>query len=110
MPIGLTKDAGWEIGVSRTVPHDPEAVWALLEDVRSWLGGEPDAVRSHHPYDRMRLAWRGTIVQVVIRPAKTGTSIRFHQEKLTSAAEREAQRAHWKAVIDRLVARLEAGA
>ena len=108
MPVGLTKDAGWEIGVSRTVPHDPEAVWALLEDVPSWLGGEPDSVRSHNPHDRMRLASRGTIVQVVIRQGKTGTSIRFHQEKLQSAEEREAQRTHWKGVIDRLVERLEA--
>ena len=27
---GLTKDAGWEIGVSRTVPYPVEQVWDLL--------------------------------------------------------------------------------
>ena len=107
MPVGLTKDAGWEIGVSRTVPFGPEEVWALLEDVPSWLGGEPDSIRSHRPLDRIRLGWKGTIVQVVVRPMKTGTSIRFHQERLASAEEREAQRAHWRAVLDRLVSRLD---
>ena len=107
MPVGLTKGAGWEIGVSRTVPHDAEAVWKVLDDVPSWLGGEPESVRSHRPMDRIRVGWKGTVVQVVIRPAKTGTSIRLHQEHLRSADEREAQRAHWKGVLDRIAGRLD---
>ena len=28
--VGQTKDAGFEIGVSRTVEHPPEAVWGFL--------------------------------------------------------------------------------
>jgi hypothetical protein len=107
MPVGLTKDAGWEIGVSRTVPHDTDTVWALLEDIPGWLGEQPDDVRSNRPHDRIRVRWHDTTVQVAIRPTKTGTSIRFHQEHLRSAKERERQREHWKGVLDRLAADLE---
>lgn len=102
MPVGKTKDAGWEIGVSRTVPLSPAEVWARIEDPKAWLGADPDEVRSTHPLDRIRVGWRGTIVQVAITPAKTGTKVTFHQERLADAAERERQRVRWKDVLDRL--------
>jgi hypothetical protein len=30
MPTGLTKDAGWQIGVSRTLPDPPSPVWDFI--------------------------------------------------------------------------------
>jgi len=102
MPVGKTKDAGWQIGVSRTVPLPLDEAWARVEDPAAWLGEAPDDVRSHHPQDRIRVAWKGTIVQVVVRPATTGTRVGFHQERLSGPEEREQQRTHWAAVIDRL--------
>jgi hypothetical protein len=102
MPVGKTRDSGWQIGVSRTVPLTPEEVWARIEDTSAWLGEETDDVRSHRPLDRIRVGWDGTIVQVAITKAKTGTTVRFHQEHLADAEHRERQRAHWSAVIDRL--------
>lgn len=106
MPVGRTKDAGWQIGVSRTVPLSMDDVWARLEDVESWLGEPADDVRSHRPHDRIRVGWHGTIVQVAVRPAATGTSVRFHQERLPDAEARERQREHWRSVLDRLFADL----
>jgi uncharacterized protein YndB with AHSA1/START domain len=41
MPIGKTKDAGWQIGVSRTLAHPADKVWELLTSERGtavWLG------------------------------------------------------------------------
>lgn len=102
MPVGKTRDAGWQIGVSRTVPLTPDEVWARIDDPAAWLGEEADDVRSCRPLDRIRVGWKGTIVQVAISPAKTGTTVRFHQEHLADADERERQRAHWSAVLDRL--------
>ncbi|CAN5416586.1 SRPBCC domain-containing protein [soil metagenome] len=102
MPVGKTKDAGWQIGVSRTVALSAEECWRVIEDPAAWLGGPADDVRSFRPLDRVRVGWNGTIVQVAITPAKTGTTVRFHQERLADADERERQRAHWKAVLDRL--------
>ena len=116
MPTGLTKDAGWQIGVSRTLPCTPEEAWDLLtsdEGRAVWQApedGTAGEVRSLRPLDRMRVIWtpagwdHDTTVQVVVRPAKTGTSIRFHQERMANADERERQRAHWSAVLDRLEA------
>ncbi len=132
-PVGKTKDVGWEIGVSRTVPHDADEVWKLLTSptgVGIWLGeglsfpAEPGAayktadgtvgeVRSFRPGDRLRLTWQppdwshDSTVQVAISPAKAGTTINFHQERLADSDEREAQRAHWSPVIERLRAELD---
>ncbi len=82
MPVGKTKDAGWEIGVSRTIPLPLEEAWARIEDPAAWLGEPATDVRSLHPLQLIRVGWNSTIVQVRVVPTKTGTSVRFHQERL----------------------------
>jgi uncharacterized protein YndB with AHSA1/START domain len=136
-PTGLTKDAGWEIGVSRTFRCDLDHVWQVLTSrtgVEVWLGrgavlphragatwdapdGSSGEVRSFKPLDRVRLTHQApgqaepTTVQVALseRHAKDGprTIVRFHQDRLTDADQREAQRAHWQAVMDDLARDLE---
>jgi uncharacterized protein YndB with AHSA1/START domain len=119
MPVGRTKDAGWEIGVSRTFPCDLDHAWRVLTSpraLRTWLGSGSlptgERLRSMRPLDRVRLTWRppgadhDTVLQVsvsVSRARKGGTVVNFHQEHLADAAEREAMRARWKAVVDELV-------
>lgn len=126
--IDLTKDAGWEIGVSRVVKADRQAVWDLLTGPRGvelWLGegvvlpqevgqcfrspaGTCGEVRSFRPLDRVRLLWQPcgwdhpSTLQVEVSPGAGGTTVRFHQERLAGPQEREVQRWHWKAVLDRL--------
>jgi uncharacterized protein YndB with AHSA1/START domain len=134
MPVGETRDAGWEIGVSRTVGHPVEQVWALLTSRRGldlWLGagaspapergatyestgGTRGEVRSWHRHDRIRLTWQPgdwdheTIVQVTVRANGDRTTIGFHQERMVDGAERERQRDHWRAVMDRVEDALDA--
>ncbi|MGW0122911.1 SRPBCC domain-containing protein [Streptomyces sp. NPDC003327] len=118
MPVGLTRDAGWEIGVSKTLPLPVDAVWDFLmspEGLAVWLGsalperGDP-ALRSLRPRDRVRLTYGGTVLQVTVSPSGDGrTVLRFHQEHLTSADERERRRAHWKSVTARVTEALGAG-
>ena len=129
MPVGLTKDAGWEIGISRTVHHPIEKVWATLssdDGVATWLGegvdlpmepgesyttadGTHGEIRSCRPNDRIRLTWQpagwshDSTVQVALSRAASGTTVRFHQERLADAKERERQRKHWTAVLDRFL-------
>jgi uncharacterized protein YndB with AHSA1/START domain len=132
-PVGLTQDAGWEIGVSRTVAAPREVVWDLLvsdEGRALWLGagatpatekgapwsaddGTAGELRSFRPPERIRLTWRppgwdhdSTVQVVVTAKGPDRTVINFHQERLAGAAEREHQRAHWSAVLDRLVGEL----
>lgn len=102
MSVGETKDAGWEIGVSRTVPLPLEEAWARIEDPAAWLGEPATDLRSLHPLQLIRVGWNSTIVQVRVVPTKTGTSVRFHQERLAGSEERERQREHWRSVLDRL--------
>ncbi|WP_328470807.1 SRPBCC family protein [Streptomyces sp. NBC_00448] len=129
MPTGLTKDAGWQIGVSRTLPHPPSVVWDFVsgaEGLALWLGpgaaltpergaayrtaaGVTGEVRGYRPLDRIRVTHGTTTVQAALRPTADGdrTVLRFHQEHLASAEERERRRAHWNRVMDEVAAALD---
>jgi uncharacterized protein YndB with AHSA1/START domain len=135
-PIGLTRDAGFEIGVSRTVDAPPGRVWEVLVSeagVATWLGpgvrlpADPTAakgtpyrtadgtrgeIRSFHPAGRLRLTWQPpdwdheSTVQVTVTSRGGRSVIRFHQERLAGPDERARQREHWRAVMDAVVDRL----
>ncbi|MFH8366303.1 SRPBCC domain-containing protein [Streptomyces sp. NPDC018031] len=95
MPTGLTKDAGWQIGVSRTLDAPLSVVWDFVsgpEGLALWLGpgatleaakgaryttadGTVGEVRGYRSRDRIRVTHhpRGqehtTTVQVAVAPA-----------------------------------------
>jgi uncharacterized protein YndB with AHSA1/START domain len=133
-PTGLTKGAGWEIGVSRSVVFPLDEVWDFLTSAEGsavWLGagvqrldqpgrayqtsdGTSGEIRSFRPLDRVRLTWQpadwshdSTVQFTLSRAASGRTVLRFHQERLVDATEREQQRAHWAAVLDAVVTALE---
>ncbi len=134
--VGKTKDAGWQIGVSKTVPYPIDQVWALLTSTKGvaiWLGavaelettkgapyrtsaGVVGEVRSFLPYDRIRLTWRGhdwdhdTTVQVATVGKDDTTLLRFHQERLAGPEERKRQRVHWQTVMDAVMTALKSSA
>lgn len=131
-PTGLTRDAGWQIGVSRTFRVSVEDAWDVLvstEGLALWLGAGVDTplargqryqthdgttgeIRSVRPRDRVRLTWQpegrpdDATVQVTVTPAASGCTVRFHTDRLYDGDEREAMRAHWRTVADRLGATL----
>jgi uncharacterized protein YndB with AHSA1/START domain len=129
MPTGLTRDAGWEIGVSRTLPHPPAEVWDFVsgpEGLALWLGagavltpgrgasyrtddGVTGEVRGWQHGRKIRVTHGTTTVQVALTGTAGGTRtlLRFHQERLAGAGERERQRAHWRRVLDRVAAALD---
>jgi uncharacterized protein YndB with AHSA1/START domain len=130
-PTGLTKDAGWQVGVSRTIPIELDVAWDFLVSptgLRLWLGevtapladgaayetrdGTTGEVRSLRPRDRVRLTWKPegreqpATVQVAVTPAQRGTTVRFHTERLVSEDERERLRRRWREALDRIEAQL----
>ena len=121
MPVGKTKDAGWEIGVSRSFPCSVEHGWSVLtgpEGLPVWLGATSlppdDELRSLRPLDRIRLTFRppgwshDSTLQVAVTRSPSGkTVVRFHQERMAGPEEREAQRDHWRSVLDRLAPLLD---
>ncbi|RFU87806.1 SRPBCC domain-containing protein [Streptomyces triticagri] len=132
-PTGLTQDAGWQIGVSRTLPYPPAVVWdfiASADGIALWLGegaelpaaprkgtpfvnaaGESGEIRSYRPGDRIRATLGSTTVQVTVSEARSSDGTRavlgFHQEHLPSAHERERRRDHWQSAMDRAAQALE---
>ncbi|ONI83097.1 activator of Hsp90 ATPase 1 family protein [Actinosynnema sp. ALI-1.44] len=134
--VGLTKDAGWQIGVSKTVDHPAPAVWAFLtspEGIAIWLGegvtvlsdlgagyetkgGVRGETRSFHNHGRLRLTWQPkdwkheTTLQLTVTPVGEGRArLGVHQERLADAAERDQQRRHWQGVVAALVEALPGG-
>ena len=131
-PVGKTKDAGWQIGVSRTVPVDVDDAWEYLTSERGlavWLGkgvGPPLArgqsyettdgtrgeIRSFRPHDRIRVTWQPpdrpdhATVQIALQPAATGCTFRFHTERLHDGEERERMRDHWRSIAGTIEADL----
>ena len=130
-PTGLTKDAGWEVGVSRTLPVELDVAWDFLispAGLGLWLGevtsplakgaeyttrdGTTGEVRSMRPRDRVRLTWKPegreqpATVQVAVTPARHGTTVRFHTERLVSKDERGRLRQRWRQALDRIEAQL----
>ncbi|WP_027942618.1 SRPBCC domain-containing protein [Amycolatopsis taiwanensis] len=131
--VGRTRDAGWQIGVSKTIDCPVEEVWDFITSpagIAIWLGegvtvlsehgagyetttGIHGETRSFRELDRIRLTWQppgwshDTTLQLAVRPAGAGRAmLRVHQERLADAAERERQRRHWQGVIAALVAAL----
>lgn len=124
---GLTKDAGWELGVRTTVPAPLNAVWDYLvgEGLQVWLGtidalptekgaeyrtdeGTRGTVRGFTPYNRLRVGWQPkgqrheTVLQLTVREAANGTTIGIHQEKMLDRDERWKMLGHWKLVTAEL--------
>jgi uncharacterized protein YndB with AHSA1/START domain len=127
--VGHTRDAGWEIGVSKTIARPVEDVWGFITSppgIAIWLGegvtvrsergagyettaGVHGEMRSVRELDRIRLTWQpkdwphDTTLQLTVRSAGAGrTTLGVHQERLADKAEREQQRAHWQAVVNAL--------
>jgi uncharacterized protein YndB with AHSA1/START domain len=125
-PVGLTKSAGFQIGVRRTLPITSEKAWELLfsqEGLKIWLGdlsslplqkgeryktqqGVSGEIRVVRPKEQLRMTlqkknWTyASTCQIRLIPKSTGkTTISFHQENLDSAAEREEMKLHWEEVL-----------
>lgn len=127
-PVGLTKDAGWQIGVRRTLPCSCREAWRLLTSsrgLRVWLGALPcldasasaayeleDGTRGELkvfvPDSHLRITWqpegwpRPSTIQVRVIAQGDRCVIAFHQEHLPGSAEREQRRAHYAAALDEL--------
>lgn len=129
-PVGRTRDAGWQIGVSKTINRPVSEVWDFItspEGIAIWLGdgvtvlsdrgagyetatGVRGETRSFRELDRVRLTWQppdwthDTTLQLTVSSAGEGRArLVVHQERLADATEREQQRRHWQGVVNALV-------
>lgn len=122
---GLTRDAGWQVGVRKTFPILLEDAWKLItsqEGISAWLGklpgfqpGEGAEYRLEDgafgkftvfkPGSHMRLTWqpgdypRPSIIQVRVISAGDNTVIAFHQEHLPDAVSRGERKQFFNQVV-----------
>lgn len=105
---GKTRDAGWQVGVRRTLPLELDEAWRLLTSppwLHHWSGLEaldPDnpAVRSLTAPRVIRVRTPDALVQLRMQPAASGTTIAFHEEHLPDAKSRTVRKGHWAQFLD----------
>ncbi|MEM0999396.1 MAG: SRPBCC domain-containing protein [Bacteroidota bacterium] len=132
--VGLTKDAGFQLGVRKTVHVTHEEAWAYIfsmEGMEVWLGEVPGGslvrgseqtlsdgtwieIRTFKQLSHVRMKWRPEAwentsrLQLRVYPrGRAKTVIAFHQEMLQDETQRMQMKAHWKSVVDRLIELLE---
>lgn len=129
VPVGVTKDAGVQIGVRRTVAAAKEKVWHFLtspQGVQLWIGetapfewevgqtfgsleGASGKLTVVMPFQKLRMSWqRGdwekpSRLQIYLLTTNTGkTTIALHQEMLEDVYMREVMRKFWVGIIDEI--------
>jgi uncharacterized protein YndB with AHSA1/START domain len=129
--LGETRDAGFQVGVQRSVPARRAEVWELLTSrPELWLGegavrieegerydvtGASGEIRVVRPGERLRLTWQPNgwaapaTLQVTLAESASGrTTIHVHLEKLPNGEARQSMRAHWREALGRLAAACDA--
>lgn len=132
--VGQTADAGFQVGVQRSVAVAPAEAWELVTTrPELWLGegaevafavgeryrapsgqgasGACGVVRVVKPGVRLRMTWQpegwpapATLQLTLTASGSGGTVVGAHLEKLPDADAREAMRARWRAALERIAA------
>lgn len=125
-PVGVTKDAGVQIGVRRTIAADKERVWRYMlsaDGLKRWIGTVPEfrlekgfAFESAEgvagkltvvqPLHKLRMTWKRpeweqhSRLQIYWLSASRGrTTVSIHQEMLEDVYIREQMRRYWEETL-----------
>ncbi|ROI06972.1 hypothetical protein EGI16_02020 [Chryseobacterium sp. G0240] len=107
---GLTKDAGWQFGIRRTVALPLNEVWDYLfsdEGMKLWTEGVDENFSTFKKYSHIRTQWKlkgqthtASLQIRVIAASKTGkTTIAIHTDQLKDELQREQVKEYWTKVI-----------
>jgi uncharacterized protein YndB with AHSA1/START domain len=130
---GETADAGFQVGVQRTVAATAAEAWDVIASRPDlWLGegvvlplaegrryevaDAAGEIRVVKPAKRLRLTWQpegwaapATLQLTLSEPRSGKTAVSAHLEKLPNAEAREAMRARWRETLERLTAAIAEG-
>jgi uncharacterized protein YndB with AHSA1/START domain len=123
---GNKKDAGFDVGVRKTVDAPKDKVWAFLlgAGLPIWLGNTTLTLEKNVAYEtdddisgtllthtagsRIKLTWQpgewnhDSTLQLTLKETAVGTTIAFQQERLSGREERKIMLGHWKDVVQQL--------
>jgi len=136
IPVGVTKDAGVQIGVRKTVALEKEEVWGFLTSPQGlplWLGdvsgfrlqkgyefqsaeGITGKLTVVLPNQKLRMRWKlpewekPSRLQLLLLSVASGkTTVAIHQEMLEDVYVRELMRRFWAEKLKQIKNHLEAG-
>lgn len=134
VPVGVTKDAGVQIGVRKTLDAAKEEVWSFLlspEGLSMWIGDIPSLplqagcefeskegvsgkITVVEPLRKLRMTWKRpewdkpSRLQMYVLSANSGkTTVAIHQEMLEDVYMREVMRRFWDDVLNKMKKRME---
>ncbi|CAG7654839.1 SRPBCC domain-containing protein [Paenibacillus allorhizosphaerae] len=129
IPVGVTKDAGVQIGVRRTIDMTKEQAWHFLtspQGMALWIGnvtsfqwhkgsefvseeGVSGKLTVVTPFQKLRLTWKRpewdkpSRLQIYLLSTSSGkTTIAFHQEMLEDIYMRDMMKRHWEQVLGQI--------
>jgi activator of HSP90 ATPase len=107
---GLTKDAGWQFGIRRTVALPSNEIWDYLfsdKGMRLWAEGVDENFSTFKEYSHIRTKWKlkdwtnTSSLQIrVIASSKAGkTTIAVHADQLKDELQREQVKEYWTKIV-----------
>lgn len=110
---GLTKDAGWQFGIRKTMSANLKTLWNDFFSDRGlsyWSEGVDQNFSTFKEYSHIRTKWRhkdfteDANLQIRFIPSKNKdkTTISIHVDKLKNESQREVTREYWSKVIEDL--------
>lgn len=106
--VGQTKDAGWQFGVRKSVPLNPNEVWNFLfseSGTKLWLQDAEREFSTYKQLSHIRTKWKlkswanEANLQMRILANKDKTTIAFHIDKLLNESQREETKTYWNKII-----------
>ena len=105
---------GYQVGVSKTLPVNVDALFTAWEDEeprRAWLGDEPITIRRATRPRSMRITWSDAQTNVDVSfwdkdPAKS--TVQVQHSRLADRDDVETKRAFWRSALARLARQLSA--
>ena len=111
--IGLTKDAGWQFGIRKTLSMDVETLWEIFfsdKGLDYWANGIDQNFSTYKEYSHIRTKWKhkdfeeSANLQIRFIPSnnKEKTTISIHVDHLKNESQREVTKKYWSIVIENL--------
>lgn len=107
--IGLTKDAGWQFGIRKSVPLNANKVWDFMfseNGTKLWLKGADKEFSTFKNLSHIRTKWilkdwtNEATLQMRLLSNKDKTTIAFHIDKLLNENQREEVKTYWTEMLE----------